>query len=76
MRVLANVRMSYILALAAQQTLELRQSLSKLAQDAVETSHQLANVGQADAPNVLEAEVESEQATLTVTMAERVQQRV
>jgi cobalt-zinc-cadmium efflux system outer membrane protein len=76
MRVLANVRMSYILALAAQQTLELRQNLSKLAQDAVETSHQLANVGQADAPDVLEAEVESEQAALAVTMAEQIQQRV
>lgn len=76
MRVLANVKMSYILALAAQQTLELRQNLSKLAHDAVETSHQLANVGQADTPDVLEAEVESEQAALAVTMAEQIQQRV
>jgi outer membrane protein, heavy metal efflux system len=55
-RVVTNVRMSYIQALAAQQTLELRQNLSKLADDAVETSHQLANVGQADAPDVLESE--------------------
>jgi len=76
LRVLTNVRMSYIQALAAQQTLELRQSLSKLAQDAVETSHQLANVGQADAPDVLESEVEAQQADLAVTMAEQNQQRV
>jgi cobalt-zinc-cadmium efflux system outer membrane protein len=76
LRVLINVRMSYIQALAAQQTLELRQSLSKLAQDAVDTSHQLANVGQADAPDVLEAEVEAQQADLAVTMAEQNQQRV
>jgi cobalt-zinc-cadmium efflux system outer membrane protein len=68
--------MSYIQALAAQQTLELRQNLSKLANDAVETSHQLANVGQADTPDVLESEVEAQQAQLTVIMAEQNQQRV
>src|SRR5260370_28040158 len=76
LRVLTNVRMSYIQALAAQQALELRQNLRKLAQDAVETSHQLANVGQSDAPDVLESEVESQQADLAVTMAEQRQQRV
>ena len=75
-RVVTNVRMSCIQALAAQQTLELRQNLSKLANDAVETSHQLANVGQADAPDVLESEVEAQQAQLAVTMAEQNQQRV
>ena len=76
LRVVTNVRVSYIQALAAQQTLELRQNLSKLADDAVETSHQLANVGQADAPDVLESEVEAQQAQLAVTMAEKNQQRV
>src|ERR1700738_652276 len=76
LRVVTNVRMSSIQALAAQQTLELRQNLSKLADDAVETSHQLANVGQADAPDVLESEVEAQQAQLAVTMAEQNRQRV
>jgi cobalt-zinc-cadmium efflux system outer membrane protein len=76
LRVVTNVRMSYIQALAAQQTLELRNNLSKLADDAVETSHQLANVGQADAPDVLESEVEAQQAQLAVIMAEKNQQRV
>jgi cobalt-zinc-cadmium efflux system outer membrane protein len=75
-RVVTNVRMSYIQALAAQQTIKLRQHLSKLADDAVQTSHQLANVGQADAPDVLESEVEAQQAQLAVTMAEQNQQRV
>ena len=75
-RVVTNVRMSYLQALAAQETLELRQNLSKLAAEAVETSHQLANVGQADAPDVLESEVEAQQAELAVTMAEQNQQRV
>ncbi len=76
LRVVTNVRMSYLQALAAQQTLELRNNLSKLADDAVETSHQLANVGQADAPDVLESEVEAQQAQLAVIMAEKNQQRV
>jgi cobalt-zinc-cadmium efflux system outer membrane protein len=76
LRVVTNVRISYIQALAAQQTLRLRQNLSKLADDAVETSHQLANVGQADAPDVLESEVEGQQAQLAVAMAEQNQQRV
>ena len=76
LRVFTNVRMSYTQALAAQQTLELRQNLSKLADDAVETSRQLANVGQADAPDVLESEVEAQQAELAVNMAEQNQQRV
>src|SRR5437870_399858 len=76
LRVVTNVRMSYIQALAAQQTLELRQNLSKLADDAAGTTHQLANIGQADAPDVLESEVEAQQAQLAVTMAEQSQQRV
>jgi outer membrane protein, heavy metal efflux system len=75
-RVVTNVRISCIQALSAQRTLELRQNLSKLADDGVETSHQLANVGQADAPDVLESEVEAQQAQLAVTMAEQNRQRV
>jgi len=76
LRVVTNVRMAYIQALAAQQTLQLRYNLSRLADDAVETSHQLANVGQADAPDVLESEVEAQQAQLALTMAEQNQQRI
>jgi len=76
LRVVTNVQISYIQALAAQQTLELRQNLSKLADDAAETSRQLANVGQADAPDVLESEVEAQQAQLAVSMAEQNRQRI
>jgi outer membrane protein, heavy metal efflux system len=75
-RVVTNVRIAYIQALAAQQTLELRQNLSRVADNAVETSHQLANVGQADAPDLLESEVEAQQAELAISMAEQNQQRV
>ena len=76
LRVETNVRMAYIQALAAQQTLELRQNLGKLSNDAVQTSRQLENVGQADAPDVLESEVEAQQAQLAVNMAEQNQQRI
>jgi len=51
LRVVTNVRMSYIQALAAQQTLELRHNLSKLADDAVETSPSARELSaKADAP--------------------------
>jgi cobalt-zinc-cadmium efflux system outer membrane protein len=75
LRVMTSVKMGYIHALAAQQILDLRQHLSKLAQDSVETSRQLANVGQVDAPDILEAEAEEQQAELDVIMAEQNQRR-
>src|SRR5581483_5844340 len=76
LRVLNNVRLLFYQALAAQQLVELRRNLSKLATDAVETSHQLFNVGQADQPDVLQAEVEGEQTQLAVTIAEQNQARI
>ncbi len=76
LRVLNGVRLAYYRALAAQQMVEVRHQLEQVAQDAAQTSHQLANVGQADQPDVLQAEVESEQADLAVTMAEQNQVRV
>ncbi len=76
LRVLNGVRLSYYRALAAQEMVGVRHDLDQVAQEAVATSHQLANVGQADQPDVLQAEVESEQADLAVTMAEQNQVRV
>jgi cobalt-zinc-cadmium efflux system outer membrane protein len=43
-----------------------------IAIDAATTAHQLANVGQADAPDVLQAEVEAEQSKLEFIRAQRV----
>ena len=48
-----------------------RQRLVGLAMDAVETVHQLANVGQADSPDILQAEVEAEQAKIDFVTAQR-----
>jgi outer membrane protein, heavy metal efflux system len=74
--VINNVRMFYYQALAAQELVDLRHKLSKLAQDAIETSRQLSNVGQADQPDVLQAEVEGEQEELAIAAAEQKQNRV
>ncbi|HEX5482394.1 MAG TPA: TolC family protein [Terriglobia bacterium] len=59
---LSDVDQRFYSALSAQETVKLRQKLLKIALDAAETAHQLANVGQADAPDVLQAEVEADQA--------------
>jgi cobalt-zinc-cadmium efflux system outer membrane protein len=71
-RVLSDVSQSFYIALAAQETVTLRRRLLELALDALTTAHQLANVGQADAPDVLQSEVEAEQAKLEYTTAQRV----
>lgn len=75
LRVLNNVRILFYQALGEQKRLELRRNLSHLADDAVETSNQLFNVGQADQPDVLQAEVEAEQSKLAITVAEESQLR-
>ncbi len=75
LRVVNSVRMFYYQALAAQEMVDLRHKLSKLAEDAVQTSHQLGNVGQTDQPDILQAEVEGEQAELAVVAAEQNQLR-
>lgn len=76
LRVLNGVRIFYVQALAAQQTLELRRKLNQISQDALATSNQLFNVGQADQPDVLQAQVEADQSELAVIAAEQTQQRV
>lgn len=70
-RILSDVGQSFYSALAAQEIVNVRRRLLGIAMDAVETAHQLANVGQADAPDVLQAEVEAEQAKVDYTTAQR-----
>jgi outer membrane protein, heavy metal efflux system len=70
-RVLSDMGQGFYSALAAQEIVNVRRRFLELAMDALETAHQLANVGQADAPDVLQAEVEAEQAKLDCTTAER-----
>jgi cobalt-zinc-cadmium efflux system outer membrane protein len=70
-RILGELRGQFYAALAAQETVKLRECLLRLADNTVETAHQLANVGQADAPDVLQSEVEAEQAKGDYIAAER-----
>lgn len=70
-RTLGDVGQSFYSALAAQQTAKLRQQLLAIALDAVQTARQLGNVGQADAPDILQAEVEAEQAQVDYIAAQR-----
>jgi cobalt-zinc-cadmium efflux system outer membrane protein len=75
LRVTNGVTIAYYQSLAAQETVALRTRLLKLAQDAVETSKQLFNVGQSDQPDVLQAEIEAEQAELALVAAQQNQQQ-
>jgi cobalt-zinc-cadmium efflux system outer membrane protein len=70
-RIEADLESSFYAALALQQEIETRKHLSAVAADAAETARQLINVGQADAPDVLQSEVEQEQAALDTLTAER-----
>ncbi len=70
-KVLNNVRSLYYQVLAAQRLVQVRRQLLNLAGDAVQTAHQLGNVGQADRPDVLQAEVEAEQAELALQTAKQ-----
>jgi cobalt-zinc-cadmium efflux system outer membrane protein len=70
-RVHGDVQQAFYDALTAQATVQLRQRLLGVSLDAVETVHQLANVGQADAPDILQTEVEIEQAKVDYVTAQR-----
>ncbi|HMF76899.1 MAG TPA: TolC family protein [Bryobacteraceae bacterium] len=70
-RVLSDVGQNFYSTLAAQEIVKVRKNLLSLAADTVETAHQLANVGQADAPDVLQAEVEAEQAKVDYSIAQQ-----
>jgi cobalt-zinc-cadmium efflux system outer membrane protein len=69
-RVLASVDQAFYSALAAQERVAARRNLLALTQDALTTARQLANVGQADAPDVLQSEVEADQAQVEYEAAE------
>ena len=71
LRILNNVSVSFYQVLAAQRLVDVRQNLAKLAADATQTSLQLGNVGQADRPDILQAEVEQQQANVALRVAEQ-----
>ncbi len=70
-RVTAAVKQAFYAALTVQAEVDLRLELLHVAEDAARTAHQLANVGQADAPDILQSEVEREQSRLDYASAQR-----
>jgi cobalt-zinc-cadmium efflux system outer membrane protein len=75
LRVLNSVRLFFFQALAAQRTVELDRQLLQVTRDAVETSKQLLNVGQADEPDVLQSQVEAQRQEIALIAAEQNLQR-
>ena len=69
-RVQSAVKMAFVRVLAAQELLEARRDLAKIAQDAAETQKRLMNTGQADESEVLEAEVEAQRMRMGARMQE------
>ena len=74
-RVLNTVRILYFEALGAQRLVDLRAELVKIARDAVKTTTELYNVGQADRPDFFEAEIEAQQIMLDFENAQNALQQ-
>ena len=68
-RVRSTVRVLFYEALTAERRVQINERLAELVNEAVGISWQLANVGAADRPDVLEAEVEAARAQLQLTAA-------
>jgi cobalt-zinc-cadmium efflux system outer membrane protein len=60
-RVVNTVRALFYQTLGAQKLVDLREELAKIAHDATKTTSDLFNVGQADKPDFLASEIETEQ---------------
>ncbi|MGC1414358.1 MAG: TolC family protein, partial [Candidatus Acidiferrum sp.] len=69
-RVETAVKMSFLRVLAAQEWLDARRDLAKIAENVAQTQRELLNTGQADESEVLEAEVEAERARMAARMQE------
>ena len=76
LRVLNSIRMLYYDALGAQRLLDLRTDLSRLANEAVEITRELYNVGQADRPDQLEIEIEAQRAEIDLLRARNDREQV
>ncbi len=70
-RIVNNVRALFYHVLAAQRMVEVRRNLVKLSGDATQTAGQLANIGMVDRPDILQAEIEQQQANLNLRIAEQ-----
>jgi cobalt-zinc-cadmium efflux system outer membrane protein len=69
-RVLNSIKIGFYNVLAAQKLIEVRRTLSENAQNAVKTTEELVNVGQANQPDLLQAQVEANRARVNLRAAE------
>ena len=69
-RVSSAVKMAFLRVLAAQDLLDARNDLAKIAQDTAETQTRLQNTGQADESEVLESEIEAQRMRMVARMQE------
>ncbi len=69
-RVTTAVNIAFLRVLAAQEWLEARRDLAKIAEDSAQTQRELKNTGQADESEVLEAEVEAQRMRMAARMQE------
>lgn len=74
-RVLNSVRGLYYQALGDQMLIQVRTELARLANHAVAVSKELANVGQADRPDLLAAETEAETIDLELVQARNAREK-
>jgi outer membrane protein, heavy metal efflux system len=75
LRVTNAVKIQYYQALSAQEMVEMRKELSRITAENAKYSRQLFNIGQQNETEVLQAEVEAEQADLAVVSAEHMRRR-
>ena len=69
LRVIAAIDALYYRGLGEQRLLDVRIRMAQLTQTTAATWRELANLGQADQPDVFEVEIEAQRAQLAVTMA-------
>jgi cobalt-zinc-cadmium efflux system outer membrane protein len=69
-RVETAVKMAFVRALAAQEWLDARRDLAKIAENVAQTQRELMNTGQADESEVLAAEVEADRMRMAARMQE------
>ena len=69
-RVQSAVKMAFLRVLAAQELLDARRDMAKIAQESAETQRRLMNTGQADESEVLDAEVEAQRQRMSTRMQE------
>ena len=75
LRIVNGVRTIYYEILAAQRNTDLHRELANVAAEAVRVTKQLANVGQSDETDVLQAEIEQQRAEMASITAQNNQQR-